>query len=93
MTETQPLEVELMALAAAGEMETASARIRRLSLADYIRVMKSLQKLDNALCDYGEKWKSAEYWGRGMPYPDEEGGETDPRASEKNAGAALQAVA
>jgi hypothetical protein len=67
----QTLEVELMALVAAEDWQTVYARVRGLSLNDYIRVMKALQALEDALIEYGEKWEDSCYWGRGTPWPDE----------------------
>ena len=70
MIKTQLLEVELIELAASGDEDELEARVHELTKSDYIRVMKTVQRLDEALCSYGEtKWTNAEYWGRGVPFP------------------------
>jgi hypothetical protein len=64
------LEVELLELAVSGDEDELEARVSELTKSQYIRVMKSLQVLDNALCNHGERnWPNAEYWGRGCPFP------------------------
>jgi hypothetical protein len=63
------LEVELLELAARGDEDELETRIRGLSLNDFVHVMKSLQRLDAALCDYSDQWENAPYWGRGVEFP------------------------
>jgi hypothetical protein len=63
----------LLTSANAQERREGRRRIKSLSLADHVAVMRVILKLDFAACDSGaSRWIDAEYWGRGVDLPTDE---------------------
>lgn len=67
-TQAPGLATELMGLIAL-DSGVVEARIRSLNLAEFVGVMRSLRKLEDALVKHGDQWKDAYCWGRGAEFP------------------------
>ena len=67
-----PTAVDIVLLFENGDADEATARIRALGQADYIKVMRVITAVERALSAYAGSWQGAFDWGNGTPFPDEQ---------------------